>query len=67
MYGEGAGGLSGPGIGGPGCAETTYPPLEPVPAPSSSSLGWRLSPSSGDIPSSTQLRESSLPSPIASV
>ena len=59
---RGGGGWSGHGIGGPGCAEPSYPPLEP--APSSSSLGWRLSPSSGNIPSSTQLRKSSLPSPI---
>ena len=57
------GGWSGPVIGGgPGCVKTTYPPLEP--APSSFSLGRRLSPASGDIPASTQLKESTLPSPI---
>ena len=58
---RGGGGWSGHGIGGPGCAEPSYPPLEP--APSSSSLGWRLSPPSVDIPS-TLLRESTLTSPI---
>ena len=29
------GGWRGPGIGGPGCVNTTYPPLEPVSSSSS--------------------------------
>ena len=49
-----------PGIGGgPECVKTTYPPMEP--APSSSSLGRRMPPVSGDIPSTHQLSESTLP------